>query len=107
MSYLMFAFSNPSGGASGGGGSLLMNLLPIVAIFVIFYFILIRPQQKKQKEHRNMISELNRGDKIVTNGGLYGKVVDVKENVLVIKIADDVKVELVKTAVATVLEKKE
>ncbi len=106
MSYLMFAFSNPSGGANGGG-SLLVNLLPIVAIFIIFYFILIRPQQKKQKEHRNMVSELKRGDKIVTNGGLYGKVVDVKEHVIVMKISDDIKVELVKTAVATVLEKKE
>ncbi|MCD6380598.1 preprotein translocase subunit YajC, partial [bacterium] len=84
MSYLIFAFSNPSGGANGGG-SLMMNLLPIIAIFVIFYFILIRPQQKKQKEHGNMISKLSRGDKIVTNGGLYGKVVDVKDHIIVMK----------------------
>ena len=106
MSYLMFAFSNPSGGAEGGG-SLLVSLLPILAIFVIFYFILIRPQQKKQKDHKSMISKLSRGDKIVTNGGLYGKVVDVKDHIIVMKISDDVKVELVKSAVATVLEQKE
>ncbi|MDZ7861140.1 MAG: preprotein translocase subunit YajC [Candidatus Krumholzibacteriota bacterium] len=106
MSYLMFLYSAGAGG-SEGGGSLLVNLLPIVAIFVIFYFILIRPQQKKQKEHRDMVSKLSRGDRIVTNGGLHGKVVDVKDHIIVIKISDDVKVELVKTAVATVLEKKE
>jgi preprotein translocase subunit YajC len=106
MSYLIFALSSSSGGTKGGG-SLLVNLLPIIAIFIIFYFILIKPQQKKQKEHGNMISHLSRGDKIVTNGGLYGKVVDVKEHIIVIKISDDVKVEIVKSAVATILEKKE
>lgn len=105
MSHLFFAFANPSG--TGEGPSLFTSFIPILLLFVIFYFLLIRPQQKKQKQHQELISNLRRGDKIVTNGGLYGTVVDVKDHVLVLKIADDVKVELVKNAVATVIEKRE
>lgn len=105
MSHLFFAFANPSG--TEGGPSLITSFIPILLLFVIFYFLLIRPQQKKQKKHLELISDLRRGDKIVTNGGLYGTVVDVKDHVIVIKIADDVKVELVKNAVATVIEKRE
>jgi preprotein translocase subunit YajC len=105
MSHLFFAFANPSG--TEGGPSLLTSFIPILLLFVIFYFLLIRPQQKKQKQHQSLISSLRRGDKIVTNGGLYGTVVDVKDHVIVLKIADDVKVELVKNAVATVIEKRE
>jgi preprotein translocase subunit YajC len=105
MSHLFFAFANPSG--TEGGPSLLTSFIPILLLFVIFYFLLIRPQQKKQKHHQELISNLRRGDKIVTNGGLYGTVVDVKDHILVLKIADDVKVELVKNAVATVIEKRE
>jgi preprotein translocase subunit YajC len=104
MSFILFAFSNPSGGE--GGGSSIMMFIPIIAIFIIFYLILIRPQQKKQKEHQKMISELGRGDKVVTNGGIYGSVVDVKEHMIVLKISDDIKIELVKNAVATVIEKR-
>ncbi len=105
MSYLFFAFANPSG--TGEGPSLITSFIPILLLFVIFYFLLIRPQQKKQKQHQDLVSNLRRGDKIVTNGGLYGSVVDVKDHVIVLKVADDVKVELVKNAVATVIEKRE
>lgn len=105
MYHLFFAFANPSG--TDGGPSLLTSFIPILLLFVIFYFLLIRPQQKKQKQHQELIGNLRRGDKIVTNGGLYGTVVDVKDHILVLKIADDVKVELVKNAVATVIEKRE
>lgn len=104
MFFPFFAFSNPSGGADGG--SSFMMFIPIIAIFIIFYLILIRPQQKKQKEHQKMVTQLGKGDKIVTNGGLYGKVVDVKEHIIVLKISENVKIELVKNAVATVIEKK-
>jgi len=104
MFSLFFAFSNPGG--TDGGPSLFTSFIPILLIFVIFYFLLIRPQQKKQKKHQEMLGTLTRGDRIVTNGGLYGTVVDVKEHILVVKIADDVKIEIVKNAVATVIEKK-
>lgn len=103
MTDFIFALSNPQGAE---GGNPFMMFVPIILIFVVFYFILIRPQQKKQKEHQNLVSQLRKGDKIVTNGGIYGTVVDAKEHIIVLKIAEDVKIELVKSAVATVIEKR-
>ena len=106
MAGLFFALSgSPAGGE--GGPSMLTSLIPILLIFVIFYLILIRPQQKKQKKHQEMLTMLRKGDKIVTNGGMYGVISDVKEHVIVLKIAENVKIEVVKSAVAAVLEKRE
>ncbi len=106
MHSLFFAFSNnPSGGAQGGP-SLLVSFVPILLIFVIFYLLLILPQQKKQKQHQSMLNSLTKGDRIVTTGGMYGTVADVKDNMIVLKISEDVKVELVKNAVAAVIDKK-
>ena len=64
-------------GGEAGGGDMLMSILPLILIFVVFYFLLIRPQQRKQKAHREMLHNVNRGDDIVTNGGLVGNVVKV------------------------------
>jgi preprotein translocase subunit YajC len=83
-----------------------VSFIPILLIFAIFYFILIRPQQKKQKQHQELIASLRKGDKVVTNGGVYGVVVDVKEHVVVLKISENVKIELIRNAVAAVIEKK-
>ena len=104
MSNLFFALSGA--GEGGGGMGMLTSFIPILLIFVIFYFLLIRPQQKKQRDHQNMLGELRKGDKIVTNGGMYGVVQDVKEHVVVLKIAENVKIEVVKNAVAAVIEKR-
>ena len=85
--------------ADGAGG--LTSLLPFVLIFVVFYFFLIRPQQKRAKEHRN-VNRLSRGDKVITSGGLVGKVtkaVDDQETVEV-EIAKDVKVNIMRTMIA-------
>ena len=103
MSGLIFAMSQPQSGNGGGG---FMMFIPIILVFVVFYFLLIRPQQKKQKEHQSLLGELRKGDKVVTNGGIYGTIVDAKEHVVILKISEDVKVELVKSAVATVIEKR-
>ncbi|MCK4539457.1 MAG: preprotein translocase subunit YajC [Candidatus Krumholzibacteria bacterium] len=105
MNNIMFALSGA--GQGGEGGNPFMMFVPIILIFVVFYFILIRPQQKKQKAHQALLSQLKKGDKVVTNGGLYGTVSDAKDHVVVLKIAENVKVEVVKSAVATVIEKKE
>ena len=86
---------------SGTGPSGLSAFMPIIILFVIFYFILIRPQQKKQKELQRMIEALRKGDKVLTNGGIFGTVVGFKDNVLVLKIADEVKVEILKTAISS------
>ncbi len=104
MAGFIFALSNP--GTSEGGGGGFMMFVPIILVFVVFYFLLIRPQQKKQKQHQQLLSGLRKGDKVVTNGGIYGTIVDAKEHVIVLKIAEDVKIEVVKSAVATVIDKK-
>ena len=104
MSALFFALS--TGGAEGGGNPLTM-FIPIIMVFIVFYLLLIRPQQKKQKEHQALLSGLSKGDKVITNGGLYGTISDSKEHVVVLKIAENIKVEVVKSAIATVIEKKE
>ena len=94
--------------ASGGFGSGIGGILPIILIFGIMYFLMIRPQQKKMKEHRLMVSALRRGDQIVTQGGLIGKVTKVKEEDEVeVEISKDVKVRVVKSTVVNVLSKTE
>jgi preprotein translocase subunit YajC len=98
-----FLFANPQGGE---GGNPLMMFVPIIMVFIVFYLLLIRPQQKKQQEHKKMIDAVGKGDKIVTNGGIYGVVADVKEHIIVLKIAENVKIEVVKSAIATVVENK-
>jgi preprotein translocase subunit YajC len=90
------------GGQQGGIQNMLGSLLPLVLIFVVFYFLLIRPQQKKAKEHKQMLDNIKKGDKIVTAGGIYGAVESVGANTLVVKIADNVKVKFGKGYIATV-----
>jgi len=84
------------GGAGGGSGMLIM----LVAIFAIFYFLMIRPESKRRKERQAMIDSLERGDKIVTIGGLYGDIQDVHDDKVVIRIAEGLKVEVAKTAIS-------
>lgn len=86
-------------------GNPLLSFLPLIILFVIFYFLLIRPQQKKAKEHKNMVEALAKGDEIVTQGGLLGKVTDVSDQYLSCKLADNVEVKLQRHAVAAVLPK--
>jgi len=78
--------------ADGGGG--FASLIPLVLIMVIFYFLLIRPQQKKVKQHRTLVDELKKGDKIITGGGLYAKITDVKDDTLKVEIADGVRIKV-------------
>jgi len=84
------------------------QFIPLILIFGIMYFLLIRPQQKKMKEHQNMVSSLRRGDQVVTQGGLIGKVVKIKENnELEVELAEGVKVRVVQSTIAQVLSKTE
>ena len=95
--------------ATGGGGgpSQLPLLFVILATFAIFYFILIRPQQKKQKQLQKMIEALKKGDRVMTNGGIFGTVAGFKDNIVILKIDDNTKIEVIKNAVASVVNKKE
>lgn len=83
----------------------IMQLVLIVGIFVVFYFILIRPQQRQQKILRQRIANLKKGDRIVTAGGMFGEYQGDKENgkVAIIKVGDDVKLEIIKSTISTVL----
>ena len=89
--------------APAGGG--LMQFLPLIIIFVIFYFLLIRPQMKRAKEHKALVSALSKGDEVVTNGGLLGKITDVGESFVTIEMAQGVEIKVQKHAVANVLPK--
>ncbi|MEW6569587.1 MAG: preprotein translocase subunit YajC [Nitrospirota bacterium] len=89
----------PQGGGQGPGG-LIGSLIPLILIFVIFYFLLIRPQQKRAKDHKAMIQNLKKGDKIVTSGGIYGVIESVGTNTITVKIAENVKVKFGKAYVA-------
>ncbi|MEM9780884.1 MAG: preprotein translocase subunit YajC [Pseudomonadota bacterium] len=91
-----------------GGGDFFVQLLPLILIFVIFYFLLIRPQQKRANEHKKMVDGLRRGDQVITSGGLYGKVVRVRDdNDLDVEISDGVKVRVVRSTVAQLVSKTE
>jgi preprotein translocase subunit YajC len=100
--FLFLAQQATQNGTQGGQGNMLTGLLPFVFMFVIAYFLLIRPQQKRQKEHQTLLSSLKTGDEIVTTGGIHGLISNVKDKTVIVKIADNVKVELERSAVASV-----
>lgn len=91
----------PGGAGPGGAGGMLGSLVPLVLIFVVFYFLLIRPQQKRAKEHKSMIDNLKKGDKVITSGGIYGVIESVGANTVTIKIGENVKVKLGKAYIAS------
>ena len=96
------AYAQAAGGAAAG----LTSFVPLIAIFAIMYFLLIRPQQKKVKEHKAMVAALRRGDQVVTQGGVIGKVSKVKDDGEVeVEIADGVKVRVVRATITQVLSK--
>ncbi|MCO7635649.1 preprotein translocase subunit YajC [Pseudomonas sp. S 311-6] len=95
-----------TGGDTGGA---LMGMLPIILMFVILYFLMIRPQMKRQKEHRNLVAALSKGDEVMTAGGILGKVTRVTDAYVAVEVAEladkPVEILLQKTAVTTVLPK--
>jgi preprotein translocase subunit YajC len=98
----------PEGGEGGGGPfGLLVSFLPFILIFFIFYLLVFRPQAKRQKELASMLSALKQGDRVLTQGGIFGNVVALKDdnNVVVLKIADQVKVEVAKSSITSVVKK--
>lgn len=90
----------PPQGGEGGGGSMVMTLVMFGAIILIMYFLMIRPQQKRQKEHKAMLDDLKKGDKIITASGIHGTITDIDGSVLTIQIADNVKIQFEKASVA-------
>jgi preprotein translocase subunit YajC len=85
--------------AEGGGG--VMDFLPLILIVIVFYFFMIRPQLKKQKEQKKFREALAKGDKVVTIGGIHGKVSEIKENTVIIEVANDLKLKVEKSAISS------
>jgi len=98
---LGIAFAMGQGGAQaaqGAGG--FTSFIPLILMFVIFYFLLIRPQQKKTKEHREMITNLRKGDRVITTGGIYGRITGLDEHRVTLEISDKVRIKLVRGNIA-------
>jgi preprotein translocase subunit YajC len=90
----------------GGGGNPLVGFIPILLVMVIFYMLILRPQQRRHKEHQTMLGELKKGDRVLTNGGLFATIQDVKDDFFVCTIAEGVKVEIARNAVSTRVQAK-
>lgn len=93
------------GAAAPQGGDPMMGMLFFVGMIVIFYFLLIRPQQKRAKEHRKMVEALGKGDEVITNGGMLGKIVEISEQYVTVEIASNVQVKIQRQAISTILPK--
>ncbi|MCL4538084.1 MAG: preprotein translocase subunit YajC [Bacteroidetes bacterium] len=101
MSNLLIALMAPQGGDAGGG--MISTVVMFALIIFIFYFMIIRPQSKRQKERAKMLEAMKKGDKVVTNGGLHGKIVGMEDKTVLLEIADNVKVKVEKSAIGAVL----
>ena len=100
-----FFISDALAAAPQGQADPLMSFLPLIFIFVVFYFLLIRPQSKKAKEHKLMVEALAKGDEVVTNGGMLGRITKVGDNFVELEVADQVSVKVQRQAVANVMPK--
>ena len=100
---IAYAMGQGGAGATGGSGGF-ASFIPLILMFVIFYFLLIRPQQKKTKEHRQMIDNLKIGDRIITSGGLHGRITGVSESAMTVEIAEKVRVKVNRASVTALLQ---
>jgi preprotein translocase subunit YajC len=89
----------------GGGGNLMSTIIMFGAIFLIFYFMIIRPQQKRSKEREKMLSNIEKGDKVVTSGGIHGIIAGIDEKTVLLAITENVKVKVERSAISSVASK--
>ncbi|HYY13747.1 MAG TPA: preprotein translocase subunit YajC, partial [Chthoniobacterales bacterium] len=102
MLYMIVAqAASPAPLPGGGIGSF---FVPLIFIFIIMYFVMIRPQKRRQVEQQKLISTLKTGDRVVTNAGIHGLISNVKENTVILKVAENVKIEMEKSAITNVLK---
>ena len=99
--FFILAQASPAPASPGSG---LGGFIPFIFIFIIMYFVLLRPQMRRQKEQQRLVSTLKTGDRVVTNAGIHGLISNVKETTVILKVADNVKIEMEKSAVANVLK---
>ena len=109
MINVLYAAFSPQGGASApgqGGGNPMSLIFMIIAIFAVMYFLMIRPQQRQKKQRQDMLSQVGKGDKVVTAGGVHGTITGVKDNTVIVKIADNVKVEVSRSSISQIVSSK-
>ena len=99
MNFLSIIAMAPQSGQGGAGGSMVTTLIMFGLIFFIFYFMILRPQQKRQKERQRLLSEMKKGDKIITAGGIHGKIAGIKDNTVILEVDTDTKIEFEKSAI--------
>lgn len=102
---VLFASTSFAEGTEQAAGSPMSSILMLVVFFAIFWFLLIRPQQKKNKELRKMLSELSKGDEVVTNGGMIGKIAKIDESFVDLEVAENITIKVQRNAVANILPK--
>lgn len=102
---MSFFISDAMAAAPQGQPDALMSFLPLILIFVVFYFLLIRPQSKRAKEHKQMVEALAKGDEVVTNGGLLGRITGVGDNFVEVQVADGVIVKVQRQSIANLMPK--
>ncbi len=105
MSFFISDAMAEGAAATGSAEGSLMSLIPFILLFVIFYFFLIRPQSKRVKEHKNMLTTLGKGDEVVTNGGILGKIVSISDEFVTVEIAANTEVKLQKQYIASLMPK--
>jgi preprotein translocase subunit YajC len=96
----MTSLAYAAGPMGGDTTSFMISLAPLILIFIVFYFLLIMPQQKKAKQHKEMLDNIQKGDEVITNGGIHGKVVGVTDQVLTLDVGDKVKIKVSKEFIA-------
>jgi len=101
VSFISNAFAQGAGGAESN----LMSFLPLILMFAVLYFIMIRPQMKRQKEHRNMLAAMAKGDEVITSGGIVGKVTKVTDAYVGVEISEGTEITVQKSSVSTILPK--
>lgn len=98
----VIVMGSPQGGGGAGGG---ISLFIMMALIIgVMYFFMIRPQHKREKQRQKMISDLKKGDKVVTSSGIFGTIWGIKDNVVVLKVDEEVKIEFLKSAISTKVE---
>jgi preprotein translocase subunit YajC len=100
----MFAQAPAAPAPAPGAGAGFGTFIPFILIFIMMYFVLLRPQMRRQKEQQKLVTALKTGDRVVTNAGIHGLIANVKDSTVIVKVADNVKIEMEKSAIANVLK---
>ena len=102
MLYLFLAQTQSPAPSTAGGG--IGFFVPFIFIFIIMYFVMIRPQKKRQEQQQKLVTSLKTGDRVITNAGIHGLISNVKDTTVIVKVADNVKIEMEKSAITNVLK---